>query len=232
MNIKLYQIYYSEETRQHIKPGVIPYDNTWYEGKPLCRSLESNCIIKIFEDIDLSNTDFLGILSWKFNMKIPVKIDCSPMSVQDRMAKDGYQHSVYSFFSPQYHKPNMWKVAEKWHKGIIEMAEEIFRRIGQPLNLNELPFMPTIYQNHHITEAGIYQDYVETLLKPFVECMEDSEDLQPVLNQRNSYKTNVKTIDLMRSMGQPHYTMHPFIAERLFSTYLCLRPHIKVKHFC
>ena len=231
MKTVIYQIYYSEETKAKLLPNTIPFNNTHYEGKPLCKSLESNCIVRLFDSGLIEPCVYLGILSWKFPFKIPMKLDGSEKSLQALMEADNYSHGVYTFFQADDHRTNMWIQAEKWHKGIIQMAETIFRRMGIEINLRELPKMPFVYQNHHVSRMDIYSDFVFSMLKPFVNILENDEDLQEELNKRNPYNNHfmVEKKHLLQTMGQPHYTMHPFIAERLFSTYLCLNPQIKVK---
>lgn len=69
-----------------------------------------------------------------------------------------------------------------------------------------------------------------------MDIIEVDVELQTALNKRAPYKTgntaNNTPEQLIKATGQPHYTMHPFICERVFPTFLSHNRHIKIKHFC
>lgn len=225
MNVTLYQICYNDDTCKRCKVQRI--DNRLRtEPYP---TLESRTIVDEFNNVE--PCDYVGFLSWKFEMKRPILIE----NIYKRMQDDNYQHDVYSFFGGFGTSHRIWQKAENWHKGIIEIGQMAFDKAGIPVNLNALPYCPVIYQNAHVTRYDIYKEFVDTWLRPLVNVLENDPELHPLLIGRAPYKVsnndNNTPEQLMRSMGQPHYTMHPFVAERIFSTYLHYNPKT-VKHFC
>ena len=227
MKTDLYQIYYSPETKAKLHPGCIGIDNSKrFNPYP---TLESRTICDLFAANDFA-CDYLGVLSWKFEMKVPISIS----NLRLRIEQDEYKHDVYTFFSALTH-PNIWQKGEVWHNGIIMMAEEMFKRVGFHFNLRTIPRTPVVYQNAHVTKLSVYKDFVYNWLRPCVNVLETHQDLQDELNKRMPYRvgnTNHNTeAQLMRSIGKPYYTMHAFIAERIFSTYLAFHPQ-KIKNLC
>jgi hypothetical protein len=56
-------------------------------------------------------------------------------------------------------------------------------------------------------------------------------ELQSLLRQDASYRDpRVPVSELMAIFGEPHFCLQPFIAERLFSTWLALNPAVRVRH--
>lgn len=225
MNVQLYQICYSLDTCSKCKVQVI--DNSLRtEPYP---ALESRTIVDHFDSVPAC--DYVGYLSWKFEWKRPMAVD----RIITRIQQDEFQHDVYSFFSGMTARPNMWVKGETWHPSMVRMAETIFAKIGFHFDLRNIPPMPVVYQSAHVTRYDVYKDFVDNWLRPFVNVLENDPELQGELNKRAPYRVGEtqhnKPEQLKKAMGQSYYTMHPFIAERVFSTYLAFHPK-KIKHFC
>lgn len=224
--MKIFQIYYDEATQQSISPIAIPHDNTWHENKALQPFFENDCIVDIFKD-RYPRDEHIGIFSWQFESKNQYRL--SRLTVELPMYK---YPDVVSFFRLHTQR-NIWAVAENWHKGIIETSKHIFSRFDKSIDIMALN-TPIVYQNAHLTKSEIYSDYVHSWLEPLMGIMLDKNDawLQERLWRDTFYKKGqTKKETLKRICGVDYYPLHPFIAERFFSTYLAVK-NIKVKNLC
>lgn len=222
--LKGIQIYYDYSQEGKLNPTLIPYFN-----QPMYAPCLENHVIS--EQILLGNhkdCDYFGVFSWKFEKKHARSLT----KLMNEVANDKDNIDVYSFFSI-HTKPNLWVVAEKWHAGILEAAKHIFRKtnLGHVADDLEKIRMSSIYQNAFFARPDIYEDYVKTWLVPLMEAMLDPKDtgLQKMLNVDTRYKSELNKGHLKTTFGVPYYTLHPFICERFFSTYLSYT-NFKIKH--
>ena len=74
----------------------------------------------------------------------------------------------------------------------------------QNVDLNLLRVFDAVYRERHLTRAGQYL------------CL-----TQPAMSHALA---RLRTL-----FGVPHFTLHPFVAERLFSTWLALHPEIRLR---
>jgi hypothetical protein len=222
----IHQIYFNEQTKEFINPIAFGYDNSWFEGKPIQPCFENHIISELLSN-DHKNADYFSVLSWQFESKNPYRLE----NFNDDM-KRFPKYDCYTFYK-LHTQPNVWRVAENWHKGIIETAQHIFNRFKSSINISRIN-TPTIYQNAHITKINIYEDYVNTWLNPLMEIMEDKNDiwLQNRLYQDTKYKSGRFSPEILEKLtGVPYYPMHTFICERFFSTYMAINKH-SIKHLC
>jgi hypothetical protein len=219
MQIKAYQIYYDHAQEGSLNPLLIPY----YNPPVFSLCLENHVISELILTDAHKDCDYFGVFSWKFEKKHGRTL-ARVLPLVDDPSVD-----VYSFFSI-HTKPNMWSVAERWHKGVVELAQEIFNRIGKPEIAEKLTRIqtPTVYQNAFLARPELYEQYVKDWLVPFMETMK-ADDLRERLFIDSKYKTDVKKAQLMSVFGVPYYPLHPFLCERLFSTFLS-QTNYKVKH--
>ena len=222
----IHQIYFDDNSKKCLKDFAIPYDNTWHEGKPKQPAFENHIILDLITAGAHKDCDYFGVLSWQFEKKNSYWLK----NIFDDMAKFPNMET-YTFYKA-HTQPNLWRVAEQWHAGIIVTAQHIFNRFnGFKISQNE---MPTIYQNAHLTKSDIYEDYVQTWLRPLMEIMADTGDvwLQERLYSDTKYKSySLNKTKLQNVTGVPYYPMHSFICERFFATY-CAAKKIKIKHLC
>lgn len=224
-NIKAYQIYYNEQTLSRLNPLLLPYNNSYQAGQPPRPCLENRVIAELVTEQKHLNCDYFGVFAWSFEQKNPIKFQ----SIWPRITGE---YDVYSFYG-LHTQPNIWQVAERWHPGIMEMGQHIFKKIGRlDINVKKL-ITPTIYQNAFLARPEIVEEYVKEWLNPFMECLlnKDDEWLYDRVNQDTKYKKGKFNKTLMeRVMGRPYYTFHTFLCERLFSTFLSFNPQYKLKH--
>lgn len=222
--LKGIQVYYRHEQENKLHPRLIPYFNpTIYSP-----CLENHVISELILQDEHKDCDYFGVFSWKFEKKHARSLT----RLMEEVENDKDNADVYSFFS-LHTKPNLWIVAEKWHKGITEVSKEIFVKAGMEEVAMELETikMPSIYQNAFFTRPEIYETYVKEWLVPVMKVMMDRQDkdIQDKLNIDTGYKSESRKEHLKQTFGFPYYTLHPFICERLFSTFLSYTNY-KVKH--
>lgn len=218
------QIFYAEEHRKSLDPDFIAWNNTGLYSP----FLENHVIARLMPYAP--KADYIGCVSWKFYSKTGYTYD----TLKDRISKnEGVQ--AFSFWGDKKNV-NVWKQAENWHKGIIEIAEIIFPAIGIDIHPTKLQ-TPVIWQNHFIATPEVYQDYVKTFLIPAMIEMRINPDLVEKLNADSNYQKKLLSspageqarANCLNNFGKPYYTMHPFVCERFFSSYLALHPEITFK---
>lgn len=243
--VQLYQILYDESQRQYLSTDTVWYDNSNAVGQPC---LENHVIAELITSGDHNGADYIGILSWAFERKRAVRIDkLLPMI-------DG-SADVFAFDKMHTH-PNVWRKAEVWHKGIIDVARSVFDSLFykdgiKHFNVDPLArskwfnnwdvFIPAsfdvvqtpnVYSNAFVARKSVYEDYVTNWLVPFMNALAHTYLAKTECKSYTSLKRKqgVTAEHLYRVTGYPYYTLMPFVCERLFSTYLAFNPHITIKH--
>lgn len=223
-NILGYHIYYGEEQKKFLHPELRAY----YNEPKYNPCLENEVIADLIKYGVHKDCDYFGVISWRFEKKHGRSIS----SILNTIKEGKDRADVYSFFS-LHTKPNLWLVAERWHTGIIEVAKEIFEKAGMKNVADDLEKikMSSIYQNAHFTRPDIYEKYVNEWLVPIMSVMMDegNESIQRKLNVDTRYKSDKRKDHLQKIFGFPFYTLHPFVLERLFSTFLAYQNY-KVIH--
>ena len=222
----IYQIHFDENSKKYINENCIGYDNSWYNGKEKQPFFENHIISNLIQEEKHKESEYFGVLSWQFETKNSYFLK----NINNDIEKYP-NYDIYSFYKA-HTQPNVWRVAEGWHKGIIETSQHIFNRFNG-LKISQLN-TPTIYQNAHLSKSDIYEDYVKNWLIPLMNIMNDTEDvwLQKQLWTDTKYKSfTLKKTKIENITGVPFYPMHTFICERFFSTYLTTK-NFKIKHLC
>lgn len=225
--MKLYQVYYNEETRSRIHPESIPYDNTLYHGKPLQPAFENHIICDLVEEGAHLHTDYFGVFSWAFEYKLGKNLN----RVREQVQGD----DIYSFFSKS-NQPYIWRQANLWHKGMLEIGQLLMEKMGVKTNLYNLSVRTgerktcTVYGNYFLAKPEIYERYVNEFLRPAMNIMLGDPEMIAKLSVNSGYKKNRDLSWLVDVTGFPYYPMHTFVCERLFSTWLVLEGKYKVTH--
>ena len=219
----IYQIYFDDKTKKYISPNAIGYDNSIYEGKAFQPAFENHIIRELIEQEKHKEAEYFGVFSWQFESKNSYWLKNLETDVKD--------FDIYTFYR-LHTQPNVWRVAENWHSGIIETAQYIFNQFNG-LKIDRLN-TPTIYQNAHVSRSELYEEFVCTWLIPLMDIMAQSEDkwLQNRLFTDTKYKSGRFSPDKIKQItGVKYYPMHTFICERFFSTF-CATKNFKIKHLC
>lgn len=211
------QIFYDERSRRALDPAYVPLENP-----RLGPFFEADVVRELIVSRWHAGADLVGVFSWRFAEKIPL----SGADVVARLAA-APEADVYSFFGALQRGP-IWPPAERKHPGILAAAKLLFARLGLALAPGDVVAHP-IYQHHFIARAEVYERFVDTLLAPAIEAMQDLTDLplQRALLVDSGYRVpSPSSEDLERLYGVPYLPLHPFVAERLFSTWLALTPGV------
>lgn len=205
----VHQVYYDRASGRRLHPYFTPYFNE--HATPF---LESSVIARLLAEGAHRHADYFGVVSWRIAAKIPLP----PRHWFERMRADGYRADAYSFFG-RLGAGRVWPRAERKHPGIMRAAAVLFARLGLDVDLRELS-APLVYQNHVICRSEVYERFGADLLTPALDAMTRTDDglLQTLLGVDAQYGADRR------------YTLHPFVAERLFSTWLALHPTVTLTH--
>lgn len=218
----VFQVYYDEASRRHLEPLWTPYRNA-----AIGPFFESAVIAELLAAGHHRRADYFGVLSWKFGRKVPL----APPEMFRRIQRDGFDADVYSFFG-RIGRGRPWSLAEPKHPGILEAASVLMRRLGIEVDLSRLE-APVIYQNHFLCRSSVCGRFGRELLAPALNAMADQSDteLQSLLLRNACYEDRRLPVShLMAIFGRPYFCLHPFVAERLFSTWLALNPDVRTRH--
>ena len=228
--IKLAQIYYNDATRKMVNT---PFAIDGSKANPF---LENFIIAREISGLNpgLFEGEYIGILSARFEEKLVWRQSVNSIKgAIETIEDDGYSADVYSFFK-SFTTRNVWTKAEQWQPGILEIATKLFKEFERTSgitigSLTELE-TPIVYQNAFIAKTDVYFDYVNTWLIPLIAIMHNNKQLKPLLMQDAKYKASkLNKSECERVFGVPHYTFHPFVCERFFSTYLACNPEYTLK---
>jgi hypothetical protein len=220
--VSVFQICYDAASARRLDPLCSPY-----RSKRLTRFFETPAILELIAAGRHREADYFGVLSWQFKTKIPLSL----AEIVRRMQGDGFRADVYTFFG-RIRETHPWRLAERKHPGIARAAEVLLDRLGiasDPLLLRA----PVVHQNHFICRSSLYERFAHELLAPAVEAMRDRSDreLQELLRQDAHYSDPRLPARRLRALfGRPHFCLHPFVCERLFSTWLASNPTVRVRH--
>lgn len=218
----IYQVYYDAASERRLDPLCTPRYNS--ELSPF---FESSVIADLLAAEHHRAADYFGVLSWRYKAKIPLGVG----AILARIERHAYAAEVYSFFG-RTGAYRLWPAAEQKHPGILHAAQVLMDRLRIDIDLARLE-APVIYQNHFIGRSSTYERFGRELLAPALRAMRDPNDvrLQSLLRQDAVYRDPRLTEQrAMQLYGRPHLCMHPFVCERLFSTWLALNPGVRVHH--
>lgn len=208
--IKIFGIIYGNKTTEYT-----PYRNTATEK--LWR-FENNCMIDIVDNKmgDLSDSDIVGVLSWKF----PQKAGVTRVPLMEKLKFAPKWAEVYNL-SPRLSPPNGWSFMEwsdQGHKGIRSMIQRVCKHVG--LRYQEDPRI-IVYANQFLARKSIYCDYVNNIIKPALELLEG--EMWEEVNRPSGYTRAMDAEKLKELTGLEFYNYIPFIAERLMIQYIADR---------
>jgi len=202
--MKIYQIFYNQETKEMLDPQFIPFDNTnpsepsWFEFESIKKILESN----VFDD-----NEFVGIFSPRFFEK-------TGFTGSDVIEIVGKSKSEIINFSPDLKASisylNCFIQAESKHPGFISVAQKAYKIIGLDLDLSELisNHSRTIFSNYFVAKYSFWKVWFKYALRLYFLSANQSNLICKKLNA------------LTRHRGVETYPMKVFIMERLINVVL------------
>jgi len=156
-DVKIYQIFYNEETENKIDPGFIPFNNKnnarpdWYEYYS---------IKQILENEENLNCDWLGVFSPKFFEKTGMKSEEVFSIIKNSNA------DIISF-SPWYAAIALhWNIFDQIasrHNGTIDMFKKIFPllKCSDDILLMPMGRNNTIYCNYFVAKPKVWRIWKE-----------------------------------------------------------------------
>lgn len=218
--MKVYQIYYNEETKAQLEPEYIPYFNNpttvYFESKVMCDLIDKG---------EHKGVDYFGIVGNKLRRKISQsktwgrrirnisKKNFSPKSFEQFVYD--YRPHIASYSTNGRHAVFPW--AEQFHGGICKATQAIVKKLGIRAAYDKVTIQP-IYFNYFVAKPDIYQDYVNKILRPAIDLMENDAEIKTLLEVDSNY--GQVSAELEKQIGYNYYPLHPFICERLINLYL------------
>lgn len=219
-SIRIHQVCFDSRSLAAVDPAYVPYFNS--TRQPF---FENAVISDLMENGADREADYFGIFSWRFSRKIPLGAN----DILGRMSKDDCASDVYSFFGWD-EGTRIWLQGETAHPGIIEATEYLLSKMGIRLNLGRIR-PPVVFQNHFICRSRLYRKYYLEMLRPAIllMCSPKQRKLRGLLNRDANYRPDLPPEYFISNFGMIHATLHPFICERLFSTWLYLNPRVRFR---
>jgi hypothetical protein len=201
--MKIYQIFYNQETKEMLDPQFIPFDNsspsdkTWYEFEVIKKILETD----IFDD-----NEYIGIFSPRFFEK-------TGLTGSDVLEIVGKSKSEIINFSPNLEASilhlNCFFQGEKHHPGFKSTAQKAYKIIGLDLDLSSLisNHSRTIFSNYFVAKYSFWKVWFKYALKLYFLSS----------NKSNLIYKNLNALSRHRGV---EISMKVFIMERLVNVLL------------
>jgi hypothetical protein len=217
LNLRIYQIYYSEETRLAVDPGFIPLDNLanerpdWREYWPIRNFLLTH---KLLDD------ELYGFLSPKFGDKGGLWSS----TVKDFIAAriDDADIFIFSpFFDMSAFFVNVFEQGEASHPGMLEVAQKFFLAIDFKVDVTRMlnDSQNTAFCNYFVANARFWRAWFEIAEKLFAICEGPDNTLKRALNAWTGH-------------GSEQVAMKVFVLERIATLLICSNPDFKARAFC
>jgi len=219
--VKVYQIYFDDQSRKSLEPEYIPYFNN-----PTSIFFESQVMCDLVGKGEHKNCEYFGVVSHKLRKKVhgskmwgrtianQSRRQFSPKEFETYIRVAGADIASYSTHPPQQVFP--W--AEKYHKGICKAADLLIRKLSYRLYYDAKSFQ-VIYFNYFVAKPKIYEDFVNTLLRPAIRLMKHDPELHKLCKVNSHYRFPMPEA-VTKQTGYDYWPLFPFIAERLINLYM------------
>lgn len=194
------------------------YDNnrrTIEEGSYL---FEYNPMIEIMNN-HFEMDDYVAILSYRHRLKTGV----TPSQLMNLLQQEEQDSDVYGL-SPSIYRGNYLKESFKAHPNLDKLIKALCRE----LKLIVAEPYAVVFSNSFIAKYPIYKEFIETIVKPAIDLMEDNQEIRTMAWKDSQYQ-NLTKEELKEKTGLDYYPMHTFALERLFSIWLENHPNIKFR---
>jgi len=243
--VKIFQIYYNEETKKLIDPEYIPYYNY-----PTSKYFEAKVMVDLVNKGEHKDCDWFGVVGCNLRDKLHTSThwgprlrnntirEFSPKAFEEQLINVDPDIATFTTHPPH----SIFLIAKKYHPRIIEFTNAALKRVYAGRNkferkdmTRQYPHRPfdeslltavsqkPIYFNYFVTRPEIYEMYVKEMLEPFINITSTDSDLVSLMNQDSGYRQPLEDWRkewLMKQFGLPYYPYYPFITERLINTWL------------
>lgn len=206
--LKIFGITYGNHTTE-----FIPYKNECKE-KPW--RFEYNPMFDIIENhiSDLSDSDYLGIVSWKFRRKTSMTANQVGLRFRKAQRRDR-STQVYNLSRYLGDHIHFMDWSDEGHKGIKGIIIECCKHTGMNYE-NDAKHI--VYANQFIARKDVYLDYINRIIKPCLELLEGP--LWSIVNKDAGYTAGIEKEDLKANTGLDFYNYVPFVLERMMIQYI------------
>lgn len=201
MRHHLYSIKYKDE--QLVE--YFPYVNKVNSVDQKSYLFEYQPIIEIVDKLD-GYKDWIGVFSWKF----PIKTKLFKKKVQKILD----ENSQYDCINFSKEIKSYLSFTEKQHPGFMELFKFICKDLGLPVSEPK----NTIYSNFFVLNKGLYQEYVNEVIKPAIDLLETK--YKDLAWRDANYRGGLPKDLLKQYTGLDYYTFHTFILERLIGQWV------------
>ena len=204
-DIKVFQIFYDEKTRQGLDPGFTPLDNTanlrpdWYEFWAIRNYLLEN---------KLEEQSWYGFLSPQFfdktginSQKLAAFLNHHDLAADVTIVSFAWDQIAY-FVNP-------FEQGEFWHPGLIDLSQRFFSKAG--INLDCRNYVAhsqnCVFSNYVIAKPAYWKCWLQLADALFDEAESGNGELAEALNRSTRYGSPA---------GQAGQTaMKVFVQERI-----------------
>ena len=216
-NLRIYQIYYSEETRRAVDPGFIPLDNLanerpdWREYWPIRKFMLTN---------ELRDGELYGFLSPKFGGKGGLPSSVVKDFIVPRIA-DADIFIFSPFFDMSAFFVNVFEQGESCHPGLLDATQKFFLAADIKVDVSRIlnDSQNTVFCNYFVANAPFWRTWFEIAEKLFAICEGPDSSLKRDLNA-------------MTGHGSEQVAMKVFVLERIATLLICINPDFKARAFC
>lgn len=209
LNMKIFQIYFKEELKQHCDPAFVPLSNV---ANPRPELREWDVWNREHANILAEDLDLWGFVSWKFKEKTNLT---GQQFVDYINANPGYD--VY-FVNPCLINEavflNSWEQGDLHHPNISDIGNSFLTKLGyEDVAVKEMVLdrNVTMFANYVVGTKEFWNRFMEFSNKLFTEAEKDPEFKQQVFGAGMSNYAHDKTL--------PNFT---FLIERLIPTFIDL----------
>ncbi len=164
----------------------------------------------------LESPDWIGHLTYSFPAKL------LPYNFHALIRQlDPHQHDMLILKPDPLPHLDMYKFAEDNHPGFLALWSKLIAQLGYG-DYRQYGTPAAFYCNYWIMKSPLYSEY-RTIALRAIELLESDPELVPLAQKNSNYKGSVTPEKLLEMTGQPHYTFHPFVMERL----VCFWAHVR-----
>jgi hypothetical protein len=201
--IKIYQIFYSNQTFEALDPGFIPLDNS--DGPK--DWMEYWAIREYFLNNEVGLNDLIGFFSPRFKEKTGLESSHVFEHINNNPDADIY------LFNPYYHlaawHTNVFLQGEISHPGLIDLTNKLLQQIEIDIDTSKLIMssLNTVFCNYFVANINFWKDWLSTCEYIFSTSQKEKESGDIALSAKTNYLRG-------------DYEMQIFLIERIASLLL------------